>query len=612
MARMIPNTLDLIPETTAGERKLFDLLKKLPESCIVRYEMLLGERDYRPDYAVVSPEHGITILEVKDWGVENIVNAGVLQFMVKGYHGSSIPRPQPNPDHKCQIYLRDARNHLVAMPELLDEADHLAIAPRYFVVFPNISRAEFAREELGKVINPENVFVREDVASAATFLKRYQDAVSTLPKPLTEKQMSAISAALLPDIVIPHVIPGLEKAGAAKIVTEGETVETYNLSLEQEDIAKSLGEGPRLLRGIAGTGKTLIMLYRAKMLATNREDARILILCWNVSLGNYMRQVYDKMKLEAKGQVSIYHFNGFVKELLARHKRPAISNLDDDEFVDELRRLKIVEADRFDAVYIDEAQDFRSEWIKFIYDKLLKGEPSKRNLLIAADDAQRIYQHRHFSWAGLGIPMVGRSKVLRTIYRNSKKVWTFAALLVGEDSVGKAIDGEPISDKLVFASRGDYDPVLIECPTKDRQMAQAVDIIRRMSSDGFAARNVLILYKGKGQDGLSIEKFKKELKSAEIPADWITEDKHNFDWQANRIKVSTVASAKGMDSPIVIVMGAEAFGKTEASLEDDRRLLYVALTRAREVLVVLYSSQGGLVPKLRECEQQYAEIAASL
>ena len=67
---------------------------------------------------------------------------------------------------------------------------------------------------------------------------------------------------------------------------------------------------------------------------------------------------------------------------------------DDPKLVDSLETVQIAEYDKYEAIYIDEAQDFRKEWIQFLFHRLLKGdEPTKRNLLIAADDAQRIYRY---------------------------------------------------------------------------------------------------------------------------------------------------------------------------------------------------------------------------
>lgn len=70
MAFMIPASLTHLTYTTAGERKLFTLFQNtLPNSCVVRYEMLIGKRDHRPDYTLIDANRGILIVEVKDWAL---------------------------------------------------------------------------------------------------------------------------------------------------------------------------------------------------------------------------------------------------------------------------------------------------------------------------------------------------------------------------------------------------------------------------------------------------------------------------------------------------------------------------------------------------------------
>lgn len=572
--------------------------------------MLLGERDRRPDFMLIDPSRGILIVEVKDWGVDNITRATEQQFFVH-YRGTRAPKPNMNPALKCQIYLLEAREQLVAMPTLRDEVDKLQVPIDYFVAFPNISRKEFNETGFDKIIVAEHVLLSEDlVTDGRAFVRRYNQVLPELKSALTDQQRVAITRALLPDMSIPiiNTPEGLIPAERKVVLTDVQTVSTYNLSLEQELIAKSLGEGPRLLRGLAGAGKTLIMLYRAKMLAANNKTMRILVLCWNVSLGNYMRQIYDNLQIEAEGQVTIQHFSEFIRDLVKDRKGHDL-DVDDPWFIKQLDTLDIKESEKYDAIYIDEAQDFREEWIAFLYHRLLEGEPKSRNLLIAADGAQRIYQQRGFSWSNLGIPMVGRSKILKKVFRNSARVWIFSALLLlGKDDPGSHKD-DP--SRVEFSSKGGRDPALIECKNLEAQIEKAVEIVKGVIKNGYAVRNVLILYKQKTVEGFHlVEHLRRQLDKERIPNDWIAEDraKSTFDWDADTVKISTVHSAKGMDSPVVIVLGAEMFQPPMANRQfDEMKLMYVALTRAREYLVILYTGNGGLIPQLRHCQQEYRE-----
>ena len=119
----------------------------------------------------------------------------------------------------------------------------------------------------------------------------------------------------------------------------------------------------------------------------------------------------------------------------------------------------------------------------------------------------------------------------------------------------------------------------------------------------------MILYRSARYQGYPlIENLMEKLDQKGIPYQWITEDnetKATFQWQDESVKISTVHSAKGMDAPVVIILGAESFKSSEDDLEDEEKLLYVALTRAREFLVVLYTGDGDLIPKLEEAMKLY-------
>ena len=68
-----------------------------------------------------------------------------------------------------------------------------------------------------------------------------------------------------------------------------------------------------------------------------------------------------------------------------------------------------------------------------------------------------------------------------------------------------------------------------------------------------------------------------------------------------------------MDAPVVIILGAETFEPSASDDDiDEVRLMYVAMTRAREVLFVLYSGNGGSVPQIKECAARYLDYRPSI
>ena len=65
------------------------------------------------------------------------------------------------------------------------------------------------------------------------------------------------------------------------------------------------------------------------------------------------------------------------------------------------------DAHHYDAVFIDEAQDFSKSWLTCA--KLALKDPDDGDLLIVGDASQSLYQRRGFSWAEAGINARGRT-----------------------------------------------------------------------------------------------------------------------------------------------------------------------------------------------------------
>jgi hypothetical protein len=636
MARMLPSNLSNYDFKEAGEERVFNILKNLPDDCRVWYEVVLGVRSRKPDFFVLDPNRGIVILEVKDWSKAGILAASPTAIRIKSRDDKHVD--QKNPIRKCQVYFEEATEVLELEPVLVGKHDKLLCPMDYFVVFPNLAEEEFHQLKLASYLDPNHVIFQKDVRNQTAFINRMYSRSPTLPEPLTSDMMVAIRRRLRDEVTIDS--PGVKEGLLPGILPEGEiqlaeelAPDVFAIDIEQEELAKDLGEGPRLMRGIAGTGKTLIMLTRAKLLASNAEaqgrQLKILVLCWNVSLANYMRQAFDSINIPLKARVHtdiffregvpIVHFIEFARQLVRRHYEvPRFPRSSDEDFeakvTERLKGLKIADYEMYDVIIVDEAQDLQDEWLEFLFHKMLRGhDPKSKSFILAADDAQRIYKSRNFSWAGLGIPMTGeRSRILRKIYRNSARVWGFAAFLLKD--IARFYDENP---DLRFSPKRGIDPRLVECDSLRKQIEICVEEVKNVGQNGYSWRNVLIIYnRARTSDGFRlIDHLLRRFDEEQIPYEWITESmdtKNTFRWGHDSVKISTALSAKGLDAPKVIVLNAESFGANPESEYDDTKLMYVALTRAREELVVLHTGLGGIVPELQRCQEFYDKVRPTL
>jgi superfamily I DNA/RNA helicase len=103
------------------------------------------------------------------------------------------------------------------------------------------------------------------------------------------------------------------------------------------------------------------------------------------------------------------------------------------------------------------------------------------------------------------------------------------------------------------------------------------------------------------------------MKTEKIPFTWLkdAESKRQFDVLEDSVKVITMHSSKGLEFPTVAACGVGSLGGNEERVEDDAKLLYVAMTRATQNLLVTSSKESSFTVKLQEMiKKQKAEVAA--
>src|SRR5262249_40429403 len=85
------------------------------------------------------------------------------------------------------------------------------------------------------------------------------------------------------------------------------------MDLQQEQLARSMGEGHRVVHGVAGSGKTMILGYRCSYLAQAMAKP-ILVLCFNVTLAAKLQHMAGERGLAHK--VTVRNFHGWCSDQL--------------------------------------------------------------------------------------------------------------------------------------------------------------------------------------------------------------------------------------------------------------------------------------------------------
>ncbi len=293
----------------------------------------------------------------------------------------------------------------------------------------------------------------------------------------------------------------------------------------------------------------------------------------------------------------------------------------DQAYYDTVAQLALEKAQagnmQYDAVLIDEGQDFTDDMFKLVTSLLNK---KTDNLMIALDDNQNIYRSGQ-AWKNLGIRAQGRVHRLNCVYRNTIEIARFAARFMSESSPvpvssrsGDARhEGHAGSQPELFPDYFDYhgpQPEIRQLPDVRAIVDYVANKIKALTDEGMPLSEIAVLYTVKqpyeGTTQPIPELIDQALEQKGILSNWISEDyraKKTYDITTNRVTVSTVQSAKGLDYACVFLLGLDSPKVKEWSTEVAKNLTYVAVTRARERLYIPYSEETAMIERSMRSRQ---------
>src|SRR4030042_844983 len=79
-------------------------------------------------------------------------------------------------------------------------------------------------------------------------------------------------------------------------------------------VAKNLGDGHRIFYGVVGSGKTIILIARARYLAKVHPKWRILVIMFNKNLTGWIRALINPQ--DCATEVTVMHFHSWARNLI--------------------------------------------------------------------------------------------------------------------------------------------------------------------------------------------------------------------------------------------------------------------------------------------------------
>lgn len=600
MATLIPS-LGSARFDARGELRLAERLKDaLEDNAWVWHNLPVGPFGKHPDFVALHPQQGIVVLEVKDWHLNTISGANKTHAELLTDRGTISVE---NPFEQVRGYMFNVVNALKRDPLLVIEGGpfkgQLALPFGHCVVFTNITRKQFEQTDLHEVFPPERCIFRDEMAEridSDIFREQVWKMVTKRIAPaLSLPQLDRIRALLFPEIRVTQIALPLDEPEA----TPADDRMLAVMDMNQELIARSMGEGHRIVRGVAGSGKTLILAFRAEQIA-KAAIRPVLLLSYANGIAGRLENAMQDRGVEDKVMVSTFH--RWCGRMLRTYDLPTPNEQEIPDFEKRMeawvnRVLDAVErglipGGQYDAVLIDEAHDFEPQWLALAARMV---NPDTKALMIVYDDTQAIYKGRGRPvWKQLGIEAAGRTTVLKVNYRNTAQTLRFARKFAADviNIPGVCAGDEDAILLPEDAGRQGVEPVVRKCVDFDGEAHAIAEWLLSRKAAGYQWAQMALLYPAHYVGG----RFEKTLAKHGVPYDVAKSNGNRMRMEHDAVRLLSMHTAKGLEFPCVAIGGLGAL-KSE-SLEDDVRLTYVAITRATHEVLITYSNMTELVGRL--------------
>jgi hypothetical protein len=540
-----PNSMDAI-EPRSERETCQRLVENLPETTRVFHSVPHitqtehGARDGEIDLIVFDPDQGLLALEVKG-GKE------VGYDPDRGWYSTS----HDGETHSIKDPFTQARRNLYSVRDRIRGADifsrheELPFTYGYGCVFPHAVVQNGAMP----------MHVRPELCIDARGLQGAEDSIDALFGFWQGKKGREEDSDGWADVVVDQVLaPSFKAEENLRVRIEREQAQFVELTEEQTEVYARILQANRqaLVQGVAGTGKTILAQRRATELAESGEET--LYLCFNRLLADHLAG-----DLSGVENLTVATFHELADVLSQRTRAVEFPEDPDQEFWDEGAAdllLQAIEATgtHYDALVVDEAQDFRETW--WLPVRELIGPEGY--FYVFYDPEQNVYDTNLEPIENLPTHVP-----LTTNCRTTTRIREFAESLVDLGNLTDAkhlVEGEPV-ETYAFKEREEQIEILEEIVRHLKQKVGLSSSEIVLLSPFTREKSVL----GDRLAGYHIQPF-----SLELPPE-------------DTLYHSTILGYKGMDAPTVVVFDVMA---DHVASQDAH--VYVGCSRAKNLLFIVH------------------------
>jgi len=381
----------------------------------------------------------------------------------------------------------------------------------------------------------------------------------------------------------------------------------------QKTLSVSRAGVKQKITGVTGSGKTQVLAERA-VNAQVRTGNNVLVLCYNSTLENYLRRRIENVRASfAIDKIHVYYYHRFVHSFANKYgKKLFFESYDNQHFFDGT----IKKEDKFDAIFIDEVQDYQEEWIENVANNFLS---DNGEFVVFGDSKQNIFKRELDSKGDIKIgAVIGGlwNHELAKSYRFTnpqiqRLADRFSACFIDIESAQDEVIEQSLTTNIKYALIEKVDNISTlarYCRNIFQHFAFVKDSDTAiLSPSSYLLRQLEYEYRQltglstlksfadleeiwrcldearRSQIG-SISNLTEYLRNNRFSTDSLDKQyKNRFDVYSKELKFATIHSFKGWESPTVILF----ITNENADKGDEDKLIYTALTRAKENLFIL-------------------------
>ncbi len=209
--------------------------------------------------------------------------------------------------------------------------------------------------------------------------------------------------------------------------------------------------------------------------------------------------------------------------------------------------------------------------------------PGPNDLFFVGDSHQRIYSRNRAAMSKCGIDIRGRSRKLYLNYRTTDEIRRQPVALLEGCDIDDLDDGHNETRRYKSLSHGPL-PIVASADCLEAAAAQAIRFIEdiKVEQSEWRSPSICVIASGeRNRDAMSVQLESAGLSCVTISAQSNHGERHDV------VHLATMHRAKGLEFDAVVVMAPLSFfGDLEAT-QNPRKLLYVALTRAKRAAMLV-------------------------